>query len=223
VRCFRFKKYELLRDIVSRCYYLCKKINAGDSVGFSNYLFNDENNNIKLLDKYLFFRQNGGNETFRKEISEFKIGEDIRVLHKLSNYSKVIDENAVLVFITDSKGCELSNELKKKYRRISKQSIWFKIDCYVYEINMCSVWLKRYGYLSNKYKRGDSIMKFGLRKPSIKKSIKARTTGKFKRKVKRAINPFYGKKGMGWIRDPKKAVYNKIYNKTSFSFWNLFK
>ena len=66
-------------------------------------------------------------------------------------------------------------------------------------------------------------MKFGMRKPSIKKSISARTTGRLKRSVKRAIIPGYGKKGMGWIRDPKKAAYNKVYKKTSFSIWDLFK
>ena len=59
-------------------------------------------------------------------------------------------------------------------------------------------------------------MKFGMRKPSLKKSIRARTTGKLKRQVKSAVNPLYGKKGMGYIKDPKKAVYNKIYNKTTF-------
>ena len=37
-------------------------------------------------------------------------------------------------------------------------------------------------------------MKVGIRKPSIKKSISARTTGKVKRKLKRVANPFYGKK-----------------------------
>lgn len=58
-------------------------------------------------------------------------------------------------------------------------------------------------------------MKFGIRKPSVKKSIKARTTGKVKRAVKRAVNPTYGKKGMGYVNDPKKAVYNKVYNKTT--------
>ncbi|NFO15192.1 hypothetical protein FDB34_13490 [Clostridium botulinum] len=58
-------------------------------------------------------------------------------------------------------------------------------------------------------------MKVGLRKPSIKKSIKARTTGKLKREIKRSINPLYGKKGIGYINDPKKAIYNKIYNKTT--------
>ena len=66
-------------------------------------------------------------------------------------------------------------------------------------------------------------MKFGMRKPSIKKSIAARTTGRAKRAVKRALIPGYGKKGSGWIKNPKKAAYNKIYNKSSFSIWNLFK
>lgn len=66
-------------------------------------------------------------------------------------------------------------------------------------------------------------MKFGMRKPSIKKRIAARTTGRAKRAVKRALIPGYGKKGSGWIKNPKKAAYNKIYNKTSFSIWNLFK
>lgn len=60
-------------------------------------------------------------------------------------------------------------------------------------------------------------MKFGIRKPSIKKSISARTTGKVKRKLKRLTNPFYGKKGVGLITNPKKSVYNKVYRKTSVS------
>lgn len=66
-------------------------------------------------------------------------------------------------------------------------------------------------------------MKFGLRTPSLKRSIKARTTGKAKRTVKKALIPGYGKKGSGWIKNPKKAAYNKVYNKTSFSLKDLFK
>lgn len=58
-------------------------------------------------------------------------------------------------------------------------------------------------------------MKVGVRKPSIKKSVKARTTGKAKRAVKKAVIPMYGKKGTGIYKDPKKAVYNKVYNKTT--------
>ena len=66
-------------------------------------------------------------------------------------------------------------------------------------------------------------MKIGMRKPSLTKSVKARTTGKLKRAVKSVLIPGYGKKGMGWIKDPKKAAYNKVYKKTSFSIFDLFK
>lgn len=66
-------------------------------------------------------------------------------------------------------------------------------------------------------------MKFGLRTPSLKRSFKARTTGRAKHAVKKALIPGYGKKGMGWIKNPKKAAYNKVYNKTSFSIWDIFK
>ena len=67
------------------------------------------------------------------------------------------------------------------------------------------------------------ILKFGFRAPSLKKSISARTTGRVNRAIKKAIVPGYGKKGIGWITNPKKAAYNKIYRKTSFSIWDLFK
>ena len=66
-------------------------------------------------------------------------------------------------------------------------------------------------------------MKIGIRTPSLKKSFKARTTGRAKRAVKRSINPAYGKKGMGWVNDPKKAAYNKVYNKTTVSAKDLVK
>ena len=49
-------------------------------------------------------------------------------------------------------------------------------------------------------------MKIGMRKRSLKKSIKARTTGKAKRALKKAVIPGYGKKGTGWIKNQKKAA-----------------
>ena len=74
-------------------------------------------------------------------------------------------------------------------------------------------WIRRKGYK----------MKIGIRKPSLKKSLKARTTGKAKREIKKAVVPGYGKKGAGWVKNPKKAAYNKVYNKTSKSIFDLFK
>jgi len=66
------------------------------------------------------------------------------------------------------------------------------------------------------------MMKIGMRTPSIKKRIKANTTGKLKRKVKKAIIPFYGKKGMGLIKDPKKSIHNRVYKRTTFDiFFNV--
>ena len=63
-------------------------------------------------------------------------------------------------------------------------------------------------------------MKFGMRKPSIKKSIAARTS------VQRYIRHSLGVKaprGWGWITNPKKALYNKVYRKTTFSIFDIFK
>lgn len=66
-------------------------------------------------------------------------------------------------------------------------------------------------------------MKIGFRTPSLKKSLKARTTSKYKRQLKSAIDPTYGKKGVGWFKNSKKALYNKIYNKTTKSIFDIFK
>ena len=66
-------------------------------------------------------------------------------------------------------------------------------------------------------------MKIGFRTPSLKKSLKARTTSKYKRRLESAIDPTYGKKGVGWFKNPKKALYNKIYNKTTRSIFDIFK
>jgi hypothetical protein len=55
-------------------------------------------------------------------------------------------------------------------------------------------------------------MKFGFRKPSIKKRIAARTS------VKRAVRHRLGLKaprGWGWLTNPKKAAYNRVYNRTT--------
>lgn len=46
-------------------------------------------------------------------------------------------------------------------------------------------------------------MKIGIRTPSIKKSISSRTIEKFKRSIKKSTNPLYGKKGIGFITNPK--------------------
>ena len=70
---------------------------------------------------------------------------------------------------------------------------------------------------------GGITVKIGIRKPSIKKSVKAMTTGKAKRAVKKAVNPLYGKNGGGMIKDPEKALNNKVYKKTTVGVKDLLK
>ena len=65
------------------------------------------------------------------------------------------------------------------------------------------------------------MVKIGFRKPSLKKSISARTKGRATRAIKKAIIPNYGKRGMGWAH-PKRKIYNKVYNKTTFDTRKLF-
>lgn len=63
-------------------------------------------------------------------------------------------------------------------------------------------------------------MKFGLRMPSLKKSVSARLSpSRFVRHRMGLKVP----KGFGFLTDPKKAVYNRIYKKTTFSLIDLFK
>lgn len=63
-------------------------------------------------------------------------------------------------------------------------------------------------------------MKFGLRKPSLKKRIAARTSPK--RLIRHSLG-LKAPKGMGWLTNPKKAAYNRAYSRTTFSIDDLFK
>lgn len=63
-------------------------------------------------------------------------------------------------------------------------------------------------------------MKFGMRKPSLKKRIAARTSPK-RQIVHRG--GFKMPRGYGWIRNPKKYAYNKVYNKTTFDVFKVLK
>lgn len=59
---------------------------------------------------------------------------------------------------------------------------------------------------------------FGIRKPSLRKSIAARTS------VKRVVRHNLGLKaprGSGWLTNPKRALYNRTYTRTRVSLWSI--
>lgn len=63
-------------------------------------------------------------------------------------------------------------------------------------------------------------IKIGPRKPSLKRRISARTS------IKRQVVHRAGLKmprGYGWVRDPKKYAYNKVYQRTTFDVFKLIK
>lgn len=55
-------------------------------------------------------------------------------------------------------------------------------------------------------------MKFGFRIPSLRKRVAARTSWK------RVVRHSFGLKaprGWGWLTNPRKAAYNRVYNRTT--------
>jgi hypothetical protein len=56
-------------------------------------------------------------------------------------------------------------------------------------------------------------MKIGLRVPSLKKRIAARTS--WKRYARHSLG-LKAPRGWGWLTNPKKAAYNRIYYCTTF-------
>lgn len=55
-------------------------------------------------------------------------------------------------------------------------------------------------------------MKFGFRIPNLNKRIAARTS--LKRFVRHNLG-FKAPRGFGWLTNPKRALYNRVYNRTS--------
>lgn len=65
-------------------------------------------------------------------------------------------------------------------------------------------------------------MKIGMRKVSPKRIMKAKTVGRLKRYTKKAIIPGYGRKSPINLR-PLRSAKQKVYRKTTFSIFDIFK
>jgi hypothetical protein len=56
------------------------------------------------------------------------------------------------------------------------------------------------------------MVRFGFRVPSLKKRLSARTS--LKRYVRHSFG-FKAPRGWGWITNPKRAAYNRVYSRTT--------
>ena len=63
-------------------------------------------------------------------------------------------------------------------------------------------------------------MKFGLRKFSLRKRIAARIS--WKRYVRHSLG-LKAPRGWGWLTNPRRALYNRIYRRTTFGIGDLLK
>jgi len=61
-------------------------------------------------------------------------------------------------------------------------------------------------------------MKIGIRTPSPRKSLAARLS--WMRFLQNTLG-LKAPRGWGWLTDPKRALYNRIYNRVTVSFWSL--
>lgn len=61
-----------------------------------------------------------------------------------------------------------------------------------------------------------------MRRINVKRMVKARTIGKAKRTLKKSVIPGYGQKSPINLH-PVKSARSKIYRKTTFSIWDIFK
>ena len=61
-------------------------------------------------------------------------------------------------------------------------------------------------------------MRFGFRKPSLRKSMAARTSAA--RLIRHSLG-LKAPRGWGWLTNPKKAAYNRIYSRTTFGWRDL--
>jgi hypothetical protein len=55
-------------------------------------------------------------------------------------------------------------------------------------------------------------MKFGIRTPSLRKRVAARTS--FKRVIRHSLG-LKAPRGWGWLTNPRRAAYNRVYRLTS--------
>jgi hypothetical protein len=61
-------------------------------------------------------------------------------------------------------------------------------------------------------------MRFGPRRPSLRGRIAARTS--WKRYVRHSLG-LKAPRGWGWLTNPRKAAYNRIYYRTTFDLFRL--
>jgi hypothetical protein len=119
--------FHRMKELISECVYRCRKVNQSNIINFSNFLFSEGEGELKLLDKYMFLGSTNGEEAYNRILASFRPSDNNRILNRLVR-GRPLDRNALLVFITDHKGCAISDATIHIHRGIERQSIWIRIS-----------------------------------------------------------------------------------------------
>lgn len=125
-------KPEAYESIIRGIYKGCCKVNRHSRMVNRIYLFNSVDDQVHIACRNQVSGQALISEKLSQAIKEFQPSEDVRTISHLNR----IQENTLMVFITDAEGGELSEELMKRYRRATRQAIWVKVGEDSMEIQM---------------------------------------------------------------------------------------
>lgn len=123
---------EVVENVIRSIFKACCKINRHYRMLNRIYLFNRSDEKVQLACRNQVSGQALISDKLSQAIKEFEPSESVRTISHLNR----IQENTLMVFITNSEGCELSEELKKRYRRATRQAIWAKVGEDSMEIQM---------------------------------------------------------------------------------------
>ena len=144
------------------------------------------------------------------------------ILYKDNNRKPIcrinLDRKNKQIFIPDE---------NKKFERMYIESL---NDIYTYKDQLIEIvkryfWYNRYGDYIVVFLGGKRGKSYEIRheKTQFKEKPKGSNYWKSQKAIKKAVIPGYGKKGSGWVKNPKKVAYNKVYKKTTFGLSDLFK
>ena len=114
---------EVIENIIRSIYKACCKINRHYRMLNRILLFNTPEGQIKLACRNRLSGQVLDPKPLAQAISDFVPSEDVRTMNQLYR----VEQNSLLVFITDEAGCQLSEDILKRKLRVARQSIWIKI------------------------------------------------------------------------------------------------
>lgn len=120
-----FDQFNEIKEIIDTCINDCQTINRNYLQTIRFYLFDEKKGLIKQINAKLFQNGDFSGANYFEEFSNFIKGINVKPIQNLERQILRVDDNGLVVFITDVNGCDLD---VKKLNDIKHKSIWFKLE-----------------------------------------------------------------------------------------------